>query len=200
MTNVTLLPNEMDLINNEEIILTKNTIINKLIEYLGEIQKAQFQRILKYKDQFPPEIFSTHPKISKGENYKGLPWLVLDHPRYFRKNNVLAIRTMFWWGKFFSTTLHLSGIYKMKYAEKIAGNHIILSNNNFFISTGKSEWEHHFENSNYIPVKGLSAEEFESKVSETDFVKISSCLPILPLDKLEISLLGDYETLLSCIA
>ena len=62
---------------------------------------------------------NSSPKISKGENYKGLPWLVLDYPRYFNKEDIFAIRTLFWWGNFFSITLHISGKYKMRYEKKI---------------------------------------------------------------------------------
>ena len=49
-------------------------------------------------------------KISKGENM-GLPWVMLDYPRLFGQEDVLAIRTMFWWGHCFSVTLHLKGRY-----------------------------------------------------------------------------------------
>ena len=54
-------------------------------------------------------IVQSTPKIAKGENYLQLPYVLLDYPRCFDKENIFAIRTMFWWGNFFSITLHLSG-------------------------------------------------------------------------------------------
>jgi len=59
------------------------------------------------------------PKISRGENYLGLPYLVLDYPRLFRPDAVLAIRTFFWWGHFFSSTLQLSGGYKTEFLSRL---------------------------------------------------------------------------------
>ena len=40
-------------------------------------------------------------KISRGENYRGLPYLILDYPAYFSQKDIFAFRTMFWWGHFF---------------------------------------------------------------------------------------------------
>ena len=55
------------------------------------------------------------PKISKGEKYKGLPWVMLDYPRIFGKEDIMAIGTRFWWGHYFSVTLHLKGGYLRTY-------------------------------------------------------------------------------------
>ena len=93
------------------------------------------------------------PKISKGENYKGLPYLVLDYPRYFGKDDHFAIRSMFWWGNFFSITLHLSGIYKKMYENKIEASFTLLKEESFFIGISDDQWEHHFETSNYLPLE-----------------------------------------------
>ena len=35
-------------------------------------------------------------------------WII---PAVFSKENIFAIRTMFWWGNFFSISLHVSGKY-----------------------------------------------------------------------------------------
>ena len=108
-TKIQLLPAEMELVSSPEIILTKNAILQKIRSFLEEVQIKQFEILKEYSSQLTQEVLSTSPKISRGENYKGLPWLVLDNPRHFRHNNIFAIRTMFWWGNFFSITLHLSG-------------------------------------------------------------------------------------------
>ena len=60
------------------------------------------------------------PKISKGENYRGLPYVMLDYPRLFGREEVLAIRTFFWWGHGFSVTLHLKGGYRERISAGIA--------------------------------------------------------------------------------
>src|SRR5436190_19310256 len=110
---------EIQLVNNSEWILTKNNIIKKAQQLLGVVQENIADYIKTKRKIFPAEIAAISPKISKGENYLGLPWLMLDYPRYFDKENIFAIRTMFWWGNFFSTTLHLSGKYQSQYLQDI---------------------------------------------------------------------------------
>ena len=54
-----------------------------------------------HRQQLPVEFFDVSPKISRGEQYLGLPYVMLDYPRIFSKENVFAIRTFFWWGNYF---------------------------------------------------------------------------------------------------
>jgi hypothetical protein len=56
---------------------------------------------------------------------------------------------MFWWGNFFSTTLHLSGSQKLKYSPVIEANVRFLIQNNFYVGINANPWAHHFEESNY---------------------------------------------------
>ena len=90
-TKIQLSTYEMELINNAEVILTKNAIMQKARLLLENLQQLQQEHIQSHRKKFPAEIFIPSPKISKGENYKGLPYLVLDHPRYFDKENILLI-------------------------------------------------------------------------------------------------------------
>ena len=59
--------------------------------------------------RLPEAVIQSSPKITRGENYQLLPYVILDYPRCFQKEQVFAIRTMFWWGKGISITLHVSG-------------------------------------------------------------------------------------------
>lgn len=91
---VQLSPLEMELVINSGWILTKNGIIEKVKVLLTELQARQ-QALLSgpiaigFSFALPEEVILPSPKISKGENYKGLPYLVLDYPRYFNKEHIL---------------------------------------------------------------------------------------------------------------
>src|SRR4029078_9575906 len=141
-TKIQFLPAEMDLVSSPDIILTKNAILQKIKSFFEEMQMKQQDVLKKYSSQLPEEVLRISPKISRGENYKGLPWLVLDNPRFFQHNNIFAIRTMFWWGNFFSIALQLSGNNKTFFLEKIIKNVSVLKENNFHIYEGNDEWEH----------------------------------------------------------
>jgi hypothetical protein len=172
-TKIQLSPLEMDLLNNSEWILTKNMIVKKAQRLLEEVQQNISDYTKQYAAIFPEEVIAISPKISKGENYKGLPWLMLDYPRYFDKENVFAIRIMFWWGNFFSTTLHLSGKYREKYTDTIINSYEELCKNEFYSCVNEEQWHHHFEKENYLPVKNFTANAFANQIEKRSFIKLS---------------------------
>lgn len=169
---------ELELVNNAEVILTKNIIIQKTKLLLEELQEEMLAYLKKDNKSLPEEVITIPPKISKGENYKGLPYLILDYPRYFNKENVFAVRTMFWWGNFFSSTLHLSKQYKSAYSEKIKNSYSILKAEKYYICIQENEWEHHFERNNFIPVQDVSASSFTQKIEDSPFIKLAYNLPV----------------------
>jgi hypothetical protein len=156
-TKIRLSPEEAALVIRADWILTKNRVIQKTKQLLAALQTAEQNLLRSYETVFPEEIINSSPKISKGENYEGLPYLVLDYPKYFNKEDALAIRILFWWGNFFSGTLHLSGIYKRKYEEKIIRSFESLKAKGFSICINEDQWEHHFETTNYLPLHKLTA-------------------------------------------
>src|SRR5438309_4807722 len=106
---------EMQLVTDAQILITKNTIIRKVYELFGKLSE-------EYREEVNCKIAGQNlisPKISRGENYLGLPYVILDYPRQFAKDDVFAIRSFFWWGNFFSITLHLSGSYLKQYSATI---------------------------------------------------------------------------------
>ncbi len=131
---------EMQLVQNKQWVLTKNAIIQKVYELFGSIAVEYANTgVLQ---QLPFEVIALPPKISKGENYKGLPYVMLDYPRCFGRDDVFAIRTFFWWGNYFTITLHLKGIYKQNYQQQLIN---ALKNGMFadaWVNNSNEEWEH----------------------------------------------------------
>lgn len=172
-TKIHLSSFEKDLLNNSDWILTKNIIIKKAQRLFEKVQENIWDYSKLHSKIFPQEVTAISPKISKGENYKGLPWLMLDYPRYFDKENIFAIRAMFWWGNFFSTTLHLSGRYKQKYSNAISISYSDLKQNKFYICIHEEQWQHHFEKENYASLENLTAREFTELLEKKSFIKLS---------------------------
>ena len=137
---------ELELVTDPQIILTKNRIIAKVYEMFGSLSSMY---VTASSDVLPAGLLSVSPKIARGENYLGLPYVMLDYPRNFSRHSVLAVRTFFWWGNFFSITLHLSGTYVQQYVPKIQAAINNKRLQGWYLSNGESEWEHHFEVSNY---------------------------------------------------
>jgi hypothetical protein len=187
-TKIQILPGEMELICDAEIIFRKNAALVKVRQFLEAVQLKQQALISMNPFLFPGEVIKISPKISRGENYKGLPWMILDYPRYFEPQHSFAIRTLFWWGNFVSITLHLSGRYKTMYEDKLIRQFKTLVAANFYLCTGAEEWEHHFEPGNYTKAELLKAEKFEEEIRSKKFLKLACKFPLektgLPGEKL----------------
>lgn len=165
---------EFELVSNSDWILTKNNILEKAKLLLGQLQLCYQHHLQEVYTLLPKEVVATSPKISKGENYKGLPYLVLDYPRCFAAENIFAIRTMFWWGNFFSISLHLSGQYKKEFENRIVASLQLFAANNFFICVNEDPWQHGFEKENFLPIQHFATTGFEKLVKNKSFLKVAA--------------------------
>jgi hypothetical protein len=197
-TKIQFLPAEMELVSSPDIILTKNAILQKIKSFFEELQMKQQEVLKNYSSQLPEGVLKISPKISRGENYKGLPWLVLDNPRYFQHNNIFAIRTMFWWGKFFSITLHVSGNNKNDLLKNLTENISLLAKKDFYIYNGAKEWEHDIDPGSYKKLSAVKEEELQKMFSANSFLKIAVKFTVESLETVEDSLLKNYELLVKC--
>ena len=188
----------MVLVSSPDIILTKNTILQKIKSFFEELQLKQQDILQKNSSNFPEGVLNISPKISRGENYKGLPWLVLDNPRHFQHNNIFAIRTMFWWGNFFSITLHLSGNNKTDLLKKLTDHFSLLGQSDFHLYIGKNEWEHDMDPNSSKRITSLDKDELEKRIAENNFLKLAIKFPIDSLEAIEDKLLRNYELLVKC--
>ena len=142
-TNVKLSENELALVTNASFILTKNRIIEKVYLLFGELSEAYKELIAEINSAFPFEVGSISPKIYRGEQYQGLPYVMLDQPRYFTKEAVFAVRSLFWWGNFFSINLHVSGKYQTDFLIAVTKKNSGMDS--WLFDTGEDEWSHRLD-------------------------------------------------------
>ena len=168
-TKVTVSAGELATATDKEIILTKRAII--------ESASALFSSVIPCIDKTFSSLLSADklliasvPKISKGENYKGFPYVIMDHPASFKKENVFAVRTMFLWGHFFSITLHLSGYCKTYFEQNIYKN--LHLEKDIFIAAREEEWEHHFTDDNFVTSANISPSKL-TDIKQRKFLKVA---------------------------
>ena len=164
--------------NNAGIILTKNRVLQKIRLVLESIQQEMEHQVYQEPAYRNNELFQVSPKISKGENYQGLPYLVLDYPRYFYSINIFAIRSLFWWGNTFSSTLHLSGNQKDAFLPAIEQGYILLKEQQFSIGLNEDPWQHHFEEDNYRSIAEMDEESFIHYCRQYNHLKIAKQWPL----------------------
>ena len=175
--NVKLSQSELLLVCDEQFILTKNSIINKVYLLFGMLSEVFTEDTKKISNIFTEEVLKASPKIYKGENYRGLPYVMLDYPRYFTRDDAFSIRCLFWWGNFFSITLHLSGKNLEKYSDKIYKG-LSQENNQWHICINEDQWEHHFGNDNFV----MPDKELLMQLQDKKFLKLADKIPLTKWD------------------
>ncbi len=188
-TKLVLSSKELALIRNSDWFLTKKDITEKVYCLLNEMIPEIEHWILE-KANKNYQFKTQPPKIYRGENYNGLPYVTLDFPRWFTGEDIFAVRTMFWWGNFFSITLHLAGKYRAALIESLKSSRPALSD--FFICVHEEQWHHHFETNNYIPVYEMSGPELDALMQKT-FIKIALKFDLSKVENIDDHLLEGYK-------
>jgi hypothetical protein len=197
---VTLSPKERELVLNRDWILTKNDIIGKVYTLFGNLSEIYRETLFRYPHLLTDDPGFRSPKIARGEQYKGLPWVMLDHPRYFSGKDHFAIRTLFWWGNEGSITLQLGGSFQQQYAASIqryfsrkpdAGK----KEGTWWLGTGTDPWAHHFEETNYR----LLAAEQGYAFAEMPFIKLAKKIALEQWDDWPAFFSGVFEEILEIL-
>ena len=173
MKNFLLTPAERQVAFDAAWIYHKNSIIDKVMELLGVLQQELEQYNSAAAFELPAACLQRGAKISKGERYKELPYVILDYPRYFSQEEIFAFRTMFWWGHYFSCTLHLAGAIKEQYEQALIQGYGQLVKAGFSVYMQEDPWEHDFENGNYRAVETFTVQEWGQQVQQQRFIKLA---------------------------
>lgn len=197
---VTLSPKELELVNNADWILTKNHIIQKVNDLLSSLANGYRAEYLQYPVLAVSPAFEIPPKISKGEQYQQLPYLMLDFPRYFTDTDIFAIRTFFWWGNHCSIHLILKGKFLAEYGPSIDRYFQLygkygVETKDWFIGIGKDPWEHHFEKDNYSAIQDWNG----YSVTMLPFLKLAKKIPLVEWDDIEFFMMNHFKKMMTIV-
>ena len=178
-TNFFLSEADISFLSDESLFRKKLEVSGKIMELFANLESTIQESASAFSHILPKQTILKKGKISRGENYRGLPWIVLDCPAIFTQEGVFAYRTLFWWGHPFSFTFQLSGIHFDHYLEKLFNNLEILSDDTM-ICINIDQWQHHHETSNYVPLADfIRSENFTIDFfRERGFLKISRTLAL----------------------
>ncbi|MGX5818684.1 hypothetical protein ACWKWU_10840 [Chitinophaga lutea] len=190
MENYKLNTIEQSTVLDADFLLRKNRITGKVYGLFGALQEQLAA------DPGIAGAGSQPAKISKGEQYRGLPWVVLDYPRTFGRDDIFACRTFFWWGRFFSATLHLAGHSLERYREGLRALQGPLGD--WHVCVQDDAWEHHFEPENYRRTDTLTAAEWEKRMAEP-FVKLAKRYDLMEWENIIAHVRADYSALLELL-
>jgi hypothetical protein len=136
-------------------------------------------------------------KTTRGENYRLLPYTVLDFPRIKGPDFALCCRTMFWWGKYFSLNVILrtdipdTGAFvrnlKAGGLKKVRVYH------------GNDLWEQDLGHVDFMKLKNLDETTFVELMSNRRYIKICRKVSFAEMDQLETIALEFYTAVLAAL-
>jgi len=164
---------ELQYLSDTNFLLTKRTILEKVFRGFKACSELIDKELLNSYYRIDSKFLIPSSKISKGENYRGLPYLVLDNPRYFKKGSVLSYRILFWWGNFISFSLHLEGDICTAALPSILSKSREQAHDQTYYCIGTTPWEHHFQESNYQLIGRTTPDQVRNHYEEFGFIRIT---------------------------
>ena len=173
-------------------LFTKNSILGKVDSFFGEMAHTLQHLFLTPANPALPSDLLGSPKLSRGEHYGGLPYRILDFPRHFEQESVLAWRTLFWWGQFFSVTVHLKGTYQKQFAPVLLSS-LHKGSSSFSVSLSGDEWDHDCRK--YVLLSDRPLTDWLSDIPGAPFCKIARHWPLEDWPQLPVLMVSCYEEL-----
>ncbi len=175
---------ELQLLLNTEFFELKKMATEKIFGLFGQLHLQMKSLPVHRQFDFPKGCEIESVKISKGENFKGLPYVVMDFPRLFNRENVFAFRSMMWWGHFYSFTFHISGEEKKKYESNLLSNLQSVVGKSIFFCTALNEWNHDIQSPEYILITTESIRSIQNQMVEKKFIKLAAKFELKDLGNL----------------
>ncbi len=155
--------------------ITKNQVIaniSLLFDELGkQLQQADFEGSFKF-------LNNASYKVTRGENYQGLPFVVLDYPKISGADFPLVFRTLFWWGKYFSFNIIVQDESLLK---DINPSVWLNKNRELFNLSGNDKWDNDVLSNAYEPLTLQSKLTYNYAAGCT---RLSNILPISQYEEL----------------
>jgi hypothetical protein len=171
-------PDEISLIHDHRIFDLKAGIISKITRLFSGIEEQLHTDLESVKFDFPDNCRLRSGKISKGENYRNCPYLVLDYPRLFSKKDIFSIRTIFWWGHYFSNAFIIGGNSYHKYIDRFIEESERLRKTGWYLCVHHNPWKLELDDSNFRPFSDLSSAEIMEHMKRYTFLKVAAVYPV----------------------
>jgi hypothetical protein len=177
-------------LNNDEFNLIQSIWYPQLKKSATEKVKAQLFGLGNELENVLPGFGF---KISSGENYKDLPYLVLDFPKISGPQFPVLFRTLFWWGKYvsFQVFVHIPTFVGAK-------SQLINSlENSDWVLTNENLWSNDIQSGDFKQKQDFI--EMEIDKLSGDYIKIMRVVEMQKPDNLFEEAIGFYHNFFSYV-
>lgn len=173
MSNISFNNEDIEILSDKDFLLKKKVLSDEVIRLFKVISEEIKQELLRSSNPIWSSQFAG--KISKGQYYKDLPYIVSDYPRRIDDNGICLFRIIFLWGREFSCNFLATGIVFKNLKNAIENNLMDIDQNAYRYSIEGSPWEHSILD---VDLKKLNHLKNDKKLNTADFIKISRALTI----------------------
>lgn len=174
-STINLTKKELLFANNPQYPLTKQTIFKKLAEsfhHLSDEVAKKYPYLLLVTEN---EIIQG--KISRGENYRFMPYLVSDTPQIKEKHFPVLFRVVFWWGHSFVLHYYI----RKEHVSKLKINDLKGS----YINTGDQHiWENDLEDKSWLKLNKLSNKKISTIIDGSNYIHLAKKVRIKDFESL----------------
>ncbi len=196
-STIKLTKKEFDFITSKDYPIIKRKIIQNFQQHFNELGDLYKQKLAFKNKKLISEFKNTNFKITRGDNYQSLPYVVLDYPQIKGNDFTILCRTMFWWGKYISLNVFIkTDEFDIK---KIADSLKHTSLKKIKLYDGKDKWQQNLSDKHFVKLRKLSAEGLCTIMQNQQYVKLSIKLSFKKLNALEDQSLLFYNTILNTL-
>lgn len=135
-------------------------------------------------------------KISKGENYQDMPYMVLDCPFLMHQKDLLFFRTMFWWGHYFSLNLLIKGESFQHPAQALIHHLQKKPEADIYILTSDNFWQNDISGIDYASCNAKAAQQSWEQYRH---VRIAHRIDFNAMDSLQDKCMSFIQKMLSAM-
>lgn len=162
---------ELEIASNTNFFDVKRELTAKIVLALEQFGEQLLQEIIIPVFQ-KQGIERAGLKVSKGENFKGYPYIVLDCPRLYSTDTEVICRTIFRWGHGWSLHFTVQGKTLASINHSLPFFLASLSTD-WLLYTGENIWEQDVDSIYFIPTPSMSETALCQTINRDEFFKIA---------------------------
>ena len=199
MSDLRLSGKELEFLGNQAIFPLKKQITGKIIAVYAAIEQDLRQEIGQNPFSFPELTLKRTGKVSKGENYRGQPYIVLDFPRLLQKDTIFLFRNVCLWGHYFIHVFILTGSLLETYRYSLTRNIEKIRQKDLLINTNDDPWELVIGTSKLVPARQVSEKKMAALIEKSPHITLGSALSFTQFDKLKENSLNFFGNILDLL-
>ncbi|MFN4082742.1 MAG: hypothetical protein ACK4K9_03855 [Bacteroidia bacterium] len=169
---------ELQFIQQSQYPLIKQSAIKKIKHLFEETAQFFFNKT---------ENKQLNSKISFGENYLQMPYVVLDIPKLTSEKPHLQLRILFWWGHYFAIQYFINS--KLQNCKKLILN--LSRMPDWYVLTNNEIWNNNIEDACWASCSNLT-DDIYMTLNNLEIIKICGLVAIKDYDVLHEAVLKFY--------